>query len=82
MIYEALVERYQDWDSAMVTNHMFICANTIKEAVGEITSYFGEECVVSLSISDFSPDNFLVVDGKDYDLFTKFKNRVAEDIIW
>ena len=82
MMYEVLIERYHEYNEAMVTNHMFVCANTIKEAVGKVTDYFGEEYVESLSISDFSPDDFLVVDGKDYDLFTRFRDCVAEDIVW
>jgi len=82
MIYEVLVEHYQEWDSAMKTNHMFVCANTSKEAVGKITDYFGEECVESFSVSAFSPDDFLMVDGKDYDLFVKFRDCVADDIVW
>ena len=82
MIYEVLVERYQEWDSAMKTSHMFVCANTSKEAVGKITDYFGEEYVESFSVSAFSPDDFLMVDGKDYDLFTKFRDCVADDIVW
>ena len=67
MIYEVLVEHYQEWNGAMKTNHMFVCANTSKEAVGKITDYFGEEYVESFSVSAFSPDDFLMVDGKDYD---------------
>ena len=66
----------------MKTSHMFVFANTSKEAVGKITDYFGEEYVESFSVSAFSPDDFLMVDGKDYNLFTKFRNCVADDIVW
>lgn len=82
MIYKVTVERYKEWEDKMVTSYMFVCADSTVKAVQQVSDYFGEECIEDLTISPFSPDDFLVVDKDSEELFHDFANRVSEDIVW
>ena len=64
MIYVATVEHYRDWEEKKVTSFMFVCADSIVKAVEQISNYYGEECLEDVTISPFSPDNFLFLDEK------------------
>ena len=82
MIYKVTVERYKEWEDKMTTSYMFVCADSTVKAVQKVSDYFGEECIEDLTISPFSPDDFLVVDKDSEELFHDFANRAGEDIVW
>ena len=82
MIYTVKVEHYEEWDDAVVHASMFVCADTIVEAVQQVSDYYGEKCVESIEVRPFSPDNFLVFTEKDIELFHTVARHLEEDIIW
>ena len=53
MIYQATVEHYQEWNDQMVTDYMFIAADSTVKAVEQVSNYFGENCLEAITISPF-----------------------------
>ena len=82
MIYTVKVEHYEEWDDAVVHASMFVCADTIAEAVQQVSDYYGEKCVESIEARPFSPDNFLIFTEKDKELFHTVTRHLEEDIVW
>ena len=82
MIYVATVEHYQDWDEKKVTSFMFVCADSIVKAVEQISNYYGEEYLEDVTISPFSPDNFLFLDEECDELFHDFALHAGDNVVW
>ena len=80
MIYQATVEHYQEWNDQMVTDYMFIAADSTVKAVEQISNYFGENCVEAITISPFSPDDFLIVSNEE--LFHDFALHAGDNVCW
>lgn len=82
MIYEVKVEHYEEWDEKMVKSSMFVSADTIVEVAQQVSNYYGEKCLESIEVRPFSPDNFLVFDEKNIDLFTTVRDTLERDMVW
>ena len=82
MIYVATVEHYEEWDEKMVKSSMFVCADTMVEAVQQVSDYYGEKCLEFIEARPFSPDNFLIFDEKSTDLFTTVKDTLEREVVW
>ena len=82
MIYVATVEHYQDWSEEKVTYFMFVCADSTVKAVEQISNYYGEECLEDVTISPFSPDNFLFVSEEFDELFHDFAIHAGDNVVW
>ena len=82
MIYEVKVEHYEEWDEKMVKSYMFVCADTIVEVAQQVSDYYGEKCLESIEVRPFSPDNFLIFNEEDEELFSIVKHHLEEDIVW
>ena len=80
MIYQATVEHYQEWNDQMVTDYMFIAANSTVKAVEQVSNYFGENCLEAITISPFSPDDFLIVSNEE--LFHDFALHAGDNVCW
>ena len=82
MIYVATVEHYEEWDEKMVKSSMFVFADTIVEAVQQVSDYYGEKCLESIEVRPFSPENFLIFDEKSTDLFTTVRDTLEREVVW
>ena len=82
MIYQIYTEHYQEWDNKMTTANLFIVANTLTEAVQKLSDYYGEECLERIDIKSFSPDDFLIFNNENAELFDMVKSALEPDIIW
>ena len=82
MIYEVKVEHYEEWDEKMVESFMFVCADTIVEAVQQVSDFYGEKRLEFVAARPFSPDNFLIFDEKNADLFTTVRGTLKREIVW
>lgn len=82
MIYVATVEHYQEWNEEKVTSFMFVCADSTVKAVQQISDYYGEECLEDITLSPFSPDNFLLLNGNDDELFHDFALHAGDNVVW
>ena len=80
MIYQATVEHFEEWDDQMVTDYMFIAANSTVKAVEQVSNYFGENCLEAITISPFSPDDFLIVSNEE--LFHGFALHAGDNVCW
>ena len=82
MIYEVKVEHYEEWDEKMVKSSMFVCADTIVEVAQQVSDYYGEECLESIEVRPFSPDNFLIFDEQNKELFTTVRDTLEREVVW
>lgn len=82
MIYVATVEHYQEWDNVKVTSFMFICADSTVKAVEQISNYYGEECLEDITLSPFSPDNFIFLNENYDELFHDFALHAGDNVVW
>lgn len=82
MIYVATVEHYRDWEEKKITSFMFVCADSTVKAVEQISNYYGEECLEDVTISPFSPDNFIFLDEEYDELFHDFALHTGDNVCW
>lgn len=82
MIYVATVEHYQDWNEKKTTSFMFVCADSTVKAVEQVSNYYGEEALEDITLSPFSPDNFLIIDEKFDELFHDFALHAGDNVCW
>lgn len=85
MLFTASIDAYDDLENKEKEFKMFICANSISEATQMISSYYGENNLIYLSIAPFSPDDMLIfssTDTEQADLFHAVKEKLEPDIIW
>ena len=82
MIYIATVKHYEEWDNKMMTSYMFVCADSIVKAVEQVSNYYGEECLEDITISPFSPDNFIFLDEEYDELFHDFALHAGDNVVW
>ena len=84
MIYKATVKHYEEWDDKEITSFMFVCADSIVQAVQQISDYYGENCLEDIMLTPFSPDNFLIINDCDNGdlLFHDFALRANESVCW
>ena len=82
MIYAADIEYYEIADDTLNKVSTFVNADSYKDATEELTTYFGEKEIESISIAPFSPDNLLIFEEGNHGLFLQVKSRLGKDIIW
>ena len=82
MMYVATVKHYQEWDSKMITSYMFVSADSTVRAVERISDYYGEACLEDITISPFSPDDFLFVNEEFEELFHDFALHAGDNVCW
>lgn len=82
MIYIATVKYYDDFDDKRVTSFMFIAANSTSKAVEQLDDFFGENNLLDVTISAFSPDNFLEINEEFDELFHDFALHAGDNVVW
>lgn len=82
MILIVKVEHYEEWDEKVKPSFMFVCADSIVEAVQQVSDCYGGNNLESVDVRPFSPDNFLVFNEEDEELFGIVKHHLEENIIW
>ena len=56
-------------------NFLYVC-------VRGLNSYYGEECLEDITLSPFSPDNFLFVNEEFDELFHDFALHAGDNVVW
>ena len=82
MIYIATVKHYEEWDDKMITSYMFIAAPSTVKAVEQISDYYGENYLEDITLTPFSPDNFLFVSEEYDELFHDFALHAGDNVVW
>lgn len=85
MMYTAKVSWYNEYsDKTNKTDitFCFIPADSMQEAVDKMEQYYGKNDIEEITISIFSPDNFLEFDERHADMFYDVRATLKEDVIW
>ena len=67
------------------TTYSFLWADSYIDAMERLVAYYGDEEMVKVSLTPFSPDNLLEFDKdvlEELELFTEVKNVLGEKIAW
>lgn len=82
MIFEVTVKHYEEWDDKIVDSYMFVCADTMVEAVQQISSYYGENTLEFIEVRPFSPGKLLAFTEEDAELFHTVRRHLESDVCW
>ena len=81
MVYTVYVCYCDEETLGNVQNRLFVFADSFTSVAERVTSYYGEYNIVTMEITPFSPDSFLLFDEEDTTLFCDVKYKLEEKII-
>ena len=85
MMYTAKVSWYNEYSEKMDKMDIAFCfvpADSMQEAVDKMEQYYGKNDIEEITITAFSPDNFLEFGERHADMFYDVKATLKEDVIW
>lgn len=82
MMFTATVNYYNDDTMNVETEHLFVCADILKDVTEKISEFYGEDQIDSLEIAPFSPDDMLIFREEDSSLFYEAKDVLGEEVVW
>ena len=82
MIFTATVNYYNDDTMNVEPNHLFICADTLKDVAEKVSEFYGEDQIDSLEIIPFSPDDMLIFREENEELFYEVREALSEEVVW
>ena len=81
MMYVAKVTVYEPEDNNTRTEQLFISGDNYSDVTEKLINYYGENETENMSISIFSPDDFIVFDKEDEHLFEIVKDKLEKNVI-
>ena len=82
MFYKAKLTYYNEVDYTEHKASLLICADKFKDVVSKLSDYYGEEQLDEICISPFSPDDMLIFEEKETDLYDEVIMRLGAEVIW
>lgn len=82
MMYVAKVIVYEPDYNEIRTEQLFISGDNYSDVTEKLVNYYGENETENISISIFSPDDFVQFDEEDSDLFNMVKSKLEKKVIW
>jgi len=85
MVYKVVVNYYDDFDKKEEKKGLFLIAESYTNVINKLTDYFGEEDLLEIKVTPWSPDDFVQfdLDNPDEDwLFNKVDSDIRKNIIW
>ena len=84
MIFTGKVKFYISAFDKESTESFFISARNYSEAMGKITEVYGEEegSVLSVTLSVFSPEDFIIFEENDEELFKQAIEATKKSVFW
>lgn len=85
MMYTVKVKWYNEFSEAkdkMDTNFCFVSAESYHEVIDIMEQYYGKNDIEEITMSVFSPDNFLEFDSDVADMFYDVKATLGAKVIW
>ena len=85
MVFKVKVDWYNDFSEKEETNGLFLVAESYRDAIDKIVSYYGDEELNEIKISAWAPDDFVRfdLDNPDMDwLFNKVDKDISKIVIW
>ena len=85
MMYTVKVKWYNEFSEVkdkMDTNFCFVAAESYHEVIDIMEQYYGKNNIEEITMSVFSPDNFLEFDSDVADMFYDVKATLGAKVIW
>ena len=85
MMYTAKVKFYSefsDLEDKIETKFCFVPADSLKEVIEIMEQYYGKNDIEEITMSVFSPDNFLEFDSDVADMFYDVKATLGAKVFW
>lgn len=85
MVFKVVVDYYDDFDKKENKRGLFLMADSYSNVIEKLVNYYGEEDLLEIKITPWSPDDFVKfdLDNSDEDwLFNKVDKDIGEKVIW
>ena len=85
MMYTAVISWYNEYSDRadkMDIAYCFVPADSMQEVIDKMEQYYGKNDIEEITISIFSPDNFLKFDECHADMFYDVKATLGAEVIW
>lgn len=82
MFYRAKLTYYSEVDYTEQRVNLLICADGLKDVISKLSDYYGEEQLDEIYISPFSPEDMLIFEEKETDLYDEVILRLGAKVIW
>lgn len=85
MVFNIGVDFYDEYDEKEVKEVGFYFGENFDEVFHNIINYYGEDEILHLSITPFSPDNGLMFDcnkEEDMKIYASTKLNLEDKVIW
>ena len=85
MVFKVVVDFYDEFDKKEKKRGLFLVADSYSNVIEKLVNYYGEEDLLEIKITPWSPDDFVKfdLDNPDEDwLFNKIDKDIGEKVIW
>ena len=85
MVYKTIINWWNSVDGKEEMKGIFLVADSYFNALEKLIGLFGEEDIMSLSLSPWSPDEGIIfdLDNPDHDwLFNKVDSDIGKTVFW
>lgn len=82
MFYRAKLTYYDEVDYTEQRVNLLICADGFKDVISKLSDYYGEEQLDEIYISPFSPEDMLIFEEKETDLYDEVILTLGAKVIW
>lgn len=79
-MYTVIIKFYDG--NEIVTRFCFVAGNSYQEVLDKMEIYYGVDEIEEITMSPFSPHDFLEFKVEDTDMFYKVKEKLSKEIIW
>ena len=62
--------------------YCFVPADSMQEVIDKMEQYYGKNDIEEITITVFSPDNFLKFEERHADMFYDVKATLGAEVIW
>ena len=79
-MYTVIIKFYDD--NEIVTRFCFVVGNSYQEVLDKMEAYYGIEEIEEITMSPFSPHDFLEFKVEDAAMFYDVKEKLGKEVIW
>ena len=82
MMYKAMVKYFEKDECVEVKHYLIISGKDYLDAMEKIIDYYQDDNVESVSLSAIAPEDFIIFEENEKNLFTKVANSAEENAGW
>lgn len=85
MVFKIVVDYHDDINKKERKGGLFLIAESYTNAIEKLVEYFGEDSLLEVKITLWSPDDFVEFDLDNPDegwLFNKVDNDIGKNVLW